>query len=146
MHRQDHRMDLARAFTHSEASLSDQDFVEAFHRRQAQDLRRVNGGSTLVHRRHPQKEFDGSASHQDHVKGNPKQTLQWADSDGDRLHDFGVDEEAEFDDTDDVPLAELQQRLWRGSPNSPQQTHSITAVASKQLEQKSHIEITPEAL
>lgn len=39
----------------------------------------------------------------------------WRDSEGDRLHDFGVDEEAEFYDEDDIPLAQLIQRR-RGRP------------------------------
>jgi palmitoyltransferase len=34
----------------------------------------------------------------------------WKDADGDRLRDFGVDEEVEFYDEDDVPLGELLRR------------------------------------
>ncbi|KMU86710.1 palmitoyltransferase pfa4 [Coccidioides immitis H538.4] len=34
----------------------------------------------------------------------------WRNSDGDRLRDFGVDEEAEFYDEDDIPLTVLIQR------------------------------------
>ena len=38
----------------------------------------------------------------------------WADSDGDRLADFGVDEEIDFYDEDEIPLAELLER-WRAT-------------------------------
>lgn len=34
----------------------------------------------------------------------------WRNSEGDRLGDFGVEEEVEFYDEDDVPLAELLRR------------------------------------
>ena len=34
----------------------------------------------------------------------------WADSGGSRLKDYGVDEEVEFYDEDELPLAELMRR------------------------------------
>ena len=34
----------------------------------------------------------------------------WRNSEGERLKDFGVDEDAEFYDEDDIPLAELLRR------------------------------------
>jgi len=34
----------------------------------------------------------------------------WQDSEGDRLKDFGVDEEADFYDEDDLPLTEVLRR------------------------------------
>ncbi len=34
----------------------------------------------------------------------------WRDSEGDRLNDFGVDEDAEFYDDENIPLAELLRR------------------------------------
>lgn len=38
----------------------------------------------------------------------------WRNSEGERLHDFGVDEEIEFYDEEDIPLAILmQQRTQR---------------------------------
>ena len=38
----------------------------------------------------------------------------WKNSEGERLCDFGVDEETEFYDEDDVPLAELIRRKSLG--------------------------------
>lgn len=34
----------------------------------------------------------------------------WRNSEGDRLQDFGVDEDADFYDEDNIPLAELLRR------------------------------------
>ncbi|GAB7354354.1 hypothetical protein MBLNU459_g4862t1 [Dothideomycetes sp. NU459] len=39
----------------------------------------------------------------------------WRNSEGERLGDFGVDEEVEFYDEDDVPLAELMRRRKQGT-------------------------------
>jgi palmitoyltransferase len=41
----------------------------------------------------------------------------WRNSEGERLHDFGVDEDVEFYDEDDVPLGELMRR--RDVANDP---------------------------
>jgi len=38
----------------------------------------------------------------------------WKDSDGDRLRDFGVDEDVEFYDEDNVPLGELLRKRRDG--------------------------------
>ena len=41
----------------------------------------------------------------------------WRNSEGDRLNDFGVDEDVEFYDEDDVPLAKLLSRRNGRSSN-----------------------------
>ena len=52
---------------------------------------------------------------------------EWRDSEGDRLDDFGVDEQVEFYDEDDVPLAVLlQQRGRRDSSNPGQNVNAVT--------------------
>lgn len=95
---------------------SDQDRLDAFRQRQQQDLKRFDGrSSTTNHRR------AYGADRDEHTHGNAdfesEETLTqtngpkgWRDSDGDRLDDFGVDEDVEIHDEDDVPLAELLRR------------------------------------
>lgn len=70
-----------------------QPFHERFH-----DRERSENGS--------EEEGEGSLSDNESSEGEEG----WTNSDGDRLRDFGVDEETEFYDEDDVPLAELLQR------------------------------------
>ena len=50
------------------------------------------------------------ASAQAAARNTTKATAGWKDSDGDRLEDFGVDEEIDFYDEDDIPLSELLKR------------------------------------
>ncbi|KAK2758762.1 Palmitoyltransferase [Arachnomyces sp. PD_36] len=93
--------------------------VEAFRRRQQADLQRQAG----FHRRRPFHErhadladntergyendsIDGDED-SDEGKGTSGGEEGWRDAEGDRLGDFGVDEEAEFYDEDDIPLAQL---------------------------------------
>lgn len=56
-------------------------------------------------------EFDSGGSSDGGEEG-------WRNSDGDRLRDFGVDEDAEFYDEDDIPLAELLKRRKADKPGS----------------------------
>ncbi|KAL2818081.1 DHHC palmitoyltransferase-domain-containing protein [Aspergillus granulosus] len=94
--------------------------VEAFNRRKAEDLKR-QGNFIDVQRRRPfHVRFDESLS----VSSNEEENYSdngsvdgeesWKNSEGERLRDFGVDEEAEFYDEEDIPLAILmQQRAQR---------------------------------
>ena len=103
------------AFTHVGDSVSTQDHVDAFRRRQHEDLKRFDQGASNVIRRQPFRKRYGtpekpyeplnhlSAGADDSGSGEEG----WRDNDGDRLDDFGVDEDAEFYDEDDIPLAEL---------------------------------------
>ena len=77
--------------------------VDAFHRRQRQDLKRYDQGA-----RAQSTESDAS--------GNDGVT--WRDSEGDRLDDFGVDASAEFYDADDLSLAELLRRRHESTHRS----------------------------
>ncbi|KKZ63112.1 hypothetical protein EMCG_02489 [[Emmonsia] crescens] len=92
--------------------------TEAFKRRQREDFQRRQAGSE-VQRRRPFHEryiqnmetadfpdLSRSESGADSDSGEEG----WRDSEGDRLRDFGVDEEVEFYDEDDIPLAELLRR------------------------------------
>lgn len=92
--------------------------VDAFRRRQQEDLKRYDeGGTTSIRRRpfheryrngdHRSKSFASRSADSDDLRNSG---AGWRDSEGDRLDDFGVDEDAEFYDEDDTPLAELLRR------------------------------------
>ena len=105
------------AFTHDEASTSNQDYIEAFRQRQEQDLKRFARGSAPVLRRKPFRERCSDTKPEIPIENEniicEDQTAgeeAWQNSEGDGLKDFGVDEEAEFYDEDDLPLAEVLRR------------------------------------
>lgn len=106
------------AFTHHVPDLDDEDAMKAFKLRQQEDLRRWESGGLQkrrpFHKRFANAEEDGefdpdetpSEDEYDDESGEEA----WKNSEGERLRDFGVDEEAEFYDEDDVPLSELMRR------------------------------------
>lgn len=106
------------AFTHRVPDLDDEDAMKAFKLRQQEDLRRWESGGLQkrrpFHKRFANAEEDGefdpdetpSEDEYDDESGEEA----WKNSEGERLRDFGVDEEAEFYDEDDVPLSELMRR------------------------------------
>jgi palmitoyltransferase len=98
---------------------SAQEEIEAFNRRQRQDMERRSPESGLqrrrkFHKRYAQvghSEHDGVDSDDPfHDGASDEGEEAWRNADGDRLQDFGVDEEVEFYDEDDIPLGELMRR------------------------------------
>lgn len=98
--------------------------IEAFNRRQAEDMKRLNANVGVRRRKrfHDRVErandeesdsFEGSDA--SHDSGSDDGEESWKNSEGERLRDFGVDEEIEFYDEEDIPLAVLirQQRQRR---------------------------------
>lgn len=95
-----------------------QDQIDAFRRRQQEDLKRFNNEVSPIIRRKPFHERHTAEEH----RGNRPNRVStsrdypsageemWRDSAGDRLNDFGVDEKIEFYDEDDMPLAMLRER------------------------------------
>ncbi|KAL1965766.1 hypothetical protein VTN77DRAFT_5087 [Rasamsonia byssochlamydoides] len=95
---------------------SAQEEIEAFNRRQREDMERRRGGLGLQRRRkfHERYAHVANAEHdaadgEDSVASDEGEEA-WRNADGERLQDFGVDEEVEFYDEDDIPLAELMRR------------------------------------
>lgn len=65
---------------------------------------------------HENDSLNGDEKDSDEDTGNSGGEERWRDGEGDRLGDFGVDEEAEFYDEDDIPLARLvEQRRSRAA-------------------------------
>lgn len=126
------------AFTTSEQSTSGIDEIEAFRRRQQADIQRREG----FHRRRPfheryaklannnnndsdvgdEDEVDSlnDARHSHEDIGSSGGEEGWRDPEGDRLGDFGVDEDAEFYDEDDIPLARLIEQKRNQARRGPQ--------------------------
>lgn len=95
--------------------------VEAFNRRKEADLRRRRAPAE-IERREPfhvrLEEYSNGSSDAEADTGSDDYSDHgeegWKNSEGERLRDFGVDEEAEFYDEEDIPLALLiQQRAKR---------------------------------
>ena len=112
------------AFIHPEESGSNQDQIQAFRKRQDEDLKRYQGDSSFSRRRPFHERFERTAlgseletptsSHHGMSIGEEA----WRNSEGERLADFGVDEEVEFYDEDSVPLAQLIQRRRAVAPHA----------------------------
>ncbi|KAJ5334576.1 hypothetical protein N7452_006979 [Penicillium brevicompactum] len=95
-----------------------QDEIDAFNRRKEEDMKRFQQTSGLqrrkpFHNRHPannyaESEGDDSDTGSRHDSDEGEES--WRNAEGERLRDFGVDEEAEFYDEEDTPLAVLIER------------------------------------
>jgi len=84
-----------------------------------EDMERRKGGAGLQRRKRFHERYaeadgmeDGQIVETESVCGSSSEEGEegWRNSEGERLRDFGVDEEAEFYDEDDIPLAKLIQR------------------------------------
>jgi len=100
--------------------------IEAFHKRQQGDAQRWNTNSSPIRKRrlfHDRYDpnSDTMISFTDDESEADDGEEGWKNSEGERLRDFGVDEEIEFYDEDDVPLAELiRRRRLEGKRDQPQ--------------------------
>ena len=105
------------AFTHHHGDLSPEEEIQAFRARQAEDFARRQGPNGVIRRRafRHRYEADGkpveapAATHL-YQSGSESGEEGWKDYDGNRLADFGLDEEVEFYDEDEIPLGELMRR------------------------------------
>jgi palmitoyltransferase len=118
-----------KAYTQPEEYTSPEEAKRAFLRRQQEDFARRNGGdrfaSGIIGELEEDEElynvgYDGQgydghedSDYEEGIDGEPG----WTNSDGDRLRDYGVDEDVEDEDfvqvdgeDDDVPIAELLRR------------------------------------
>lgn len=117
-------------FVYEETYSGQSSAIEAFKKRQQEDLKRWTRPDE-VHRRRPfYKRYERVAKGETGINGLSDPDISasgsesgeeaWRNSEGERLRDFGVDEEVEFydnlhaadndDDEDDIPLGELLRR------------------------------------
>jgi len=109
---------IARPYDSSQGFIYDstENGIEAFRKRQQEDQKRwqQNGGSAIRKRRPFHERYDADADALISVTDDESEAEDgeegWKNSEGERLRDFGVDEETEFYDEDNVPLAKLLQR------------------------------------
>ena len=105
-------------FVYNEDLPMTQNSVDAFRRRQQEDLKRYDGGATpsiprrSLHERYRNRAYEDKSLNFQPIESNRFRSGEegWQDSEGDRLDDFGVDEDAEFYDQDNIPLADLIRR------------------------------------
>lgn len=89
--------------------LSDDEYVRQFRERQQRDFRHrvgYNDSQSSSHDYDLAEDRDRSLIPEDDLQA----PAAWKDSDGDRLEDFGVDEDIEFYDEDEAPLVNVLQR------------------------------------
>ncbi|KAL4914602.1 DHHC palmitoyltransferase-domain-containing protein [Aspergillus aurantiobrunneus] len=108
------------AFAYGTAETTVHIDIEAFNRRKAADLKRRRAPVEVERQKPFHERFDESASDSSEGDSDPSDNDSdngeeaWRNSEGERLRDYGVDEEAEFYDEEDIPLARLiQQRAER---------------------------------
>lgn len=112
------------AFIHPEGLASNQEQIQAFRKRQDEDLKRHQGDSSFSRRRpfHERFERTASESNSEYPSSSHAGTASgeeaWRNSEGERLADFGVDEDVEFYDEDNVPLAQLIQKRRAVTPHA----------------------------
>ena len=104
------------AFTYAHSGLSDREEIEAFRQRQEHDIHRRYDSALPQKRKAFHNRFapDTYEPLEDDMLAEDAGSVSgeegWQDSGGNRLQDYGVDEDVEFYDEDDIPLAELLRR------------------------------------
>ena len=87
--------------------------IEAFNRRKQEDLQRQKIYPQVERRQRFHKRLESlidSDSDSAETTSSADGEEGWRNSEGERLGDFGVDEEVEFYDEEDIPLAVLIER------------------------------------
>ncbi|KAK5213153.1 Palmitoyltransferase [Exophiala xenobiotica] len=127
MPRLERPIDPRDSFVHDHASLSPEEEVMAFKQRQQADFHHRAEHYGVKRRKPFHKRFehengeplendyftdDGDGDDDDDDANSGEEG--WQDSGGNRLKDYGVDEEIEFYDEDNVPIAELLRRRREG--------------------------------
>lgn len=106
-------------FARQHENLSEQDEMEAFKKRQEADWKRQSQNfahrKKTFHERYNLESYqcEGDSLADEHGDSGEE---GWQDSGGNRLKDYGVDEDIEFYDEDDIPLAELLRRRGKQGP------------------------------
>ena len=116
MPRAERPLDVDKAFVHDRGALAPDQEMLAFKRRQQADFVQRADFYGVQRRRPFHERFDQEDptpvenDHGDPDAGSDSGEEGWRDSDGNRLKDYGVDEDVEFYDEDSIPIAELLKR------------------------------------
>ncbi len=122
MPRLERPIDPQDTFVHDHAGLSPEEEVMAFKQRQQADFHRRAEHYGVKRRKPFHERFEhenGAPLEHDYFTDDEDDAANsgeegWQDSGGNRLKDYGVDEEIEFYDEDNVPIAELLRRRGEG--------------------------------
>ncbi len=112
----DRSLDHHDPFVHDHANFSQDQEIEAFKQRQRTDFEQRSEFYGVQRRRpfHQRFEPESFAPVEDRDalldEDSDGGEEGWRDSDGNRLKDYGVDEDVEFYDEDSIPIAELLKR------------------------------------
>ena len=108
MPRQTRDLKAQQAFTFEDKDVnSNQERIQAFRQRQQQDYRRLDEQNQVINRRTPFRERYRSKGVVALAENGNNGEEAWQNSESESLKDFGLDEEAEFYDEDDIPLSQL---------------------------------------
>ncbi|KAE9967485.1 hypothetical protein EG328_008175 [Venturia inaequalis] len=118
--------------TEHQSNYDDGDIV-AFRLRQQEDLKRFNQNDSEMRKRqqfHQRYSDDpnGQSIEKDLAPGEEGEE-SWRNAEGERLADWGVDEDVEFYDEENIPLAELIQRRKDSGKIPMQGSRTITIIA-----------------
>ena len=107
--------DELKGSSYLDQALNMEDEKEAFRRRQQVDFARRGVPNGVLRRKPFTQRFDRNNEpvDDDYLSDDANDEIGeegWKDSGGNRLEDYGVEEDVEFYDEDDVPLAELLRR------------------------------------
>lgn len=102
-----------------------QDEIDAFNHRKQEDMKRFQQSPGLQRRKpfydryktRDKAQSDSDEPETDSEGYSDEGEEAWRNAEGERLRDFGVDEEAEFYDEEDVPLGVLIERRKQQSAN-----------------------------
>jgi palmitoyltransferase len=108
------------AFVYGKAHLSNYEEIEAFKKRQQDDIQRRQTQNGMYRRKPFHVRYSNSSAKLPAGTDEPDDAVEsgeegWQDYGGNRLRDYGVDEDVEFYDEDNVPLAELISRKRVGT-------------------------------
>lgn len=103
-------------FVYQQTSLSIQEQIQAFKKRQRDDLSRQKASVGIMrrkpfHERHGKETYAAQGNVDTDNIGSDAESGSgeegWRSGEGDRLRDYGVDEDVEFYDQEDIPLSQL---------------------------------------
>lgn len=120
-------VDNDQPFTIQQSYASAREEIEAFQRRQAEDLKLPRQFLQVQRRKRFHDRYDQNNSEQgDSADESANDSVgeadsnegeeAWRNSEGERLRDFGVDEDIEFYDEEDIPLGILIERRRQKQP------------------------------
>ena len=122
MPRRIRNLETQQAFTFENHDVkSNRERIQAFQQRQQEDYRRYDEHDQAITRRTPFRERYQSNRVAALRENGDKGEEAWQNSEGERLKDFGLDEEAEFYDEDDIPLSRLLLRKRSNFQRSSEQ-------------------------